>query len=47
MSGGERTLSITELDEKTVLRLVAVSPSVTSQALMKTVSEARALARDY
>lgn len=44
ISGGERTLSITKLDEKTVLRLVAVSPSVTSQALMDTVSEARALA---
>ncbi len=47
MSGGERTLSITKLDEKTVLRLVAVSPSVTSQDLMETVTEARALARDY
>jgi L-2,4-diaminobutyrate decarboxylase len=47
ISGGERTLSITKLDEKTVLRLVAVSPSVTSQALMDTVSETRALARDY
>lgn len=47
MSGGVRILSITKLDEKTVLRLVAVSPSVTSQAMMETVSEARALARDY
>ncbi len=47
MSGGERTLSITELDEKTVLRLVAVSPSVTRQALMETILEARALPRDY
>ena len=47
ISGGERTLSITKLDEKTVLRLVAISSSVTSQALMETVSEARALVRDY
>ena len=47
MSGGRRTLSITKLDEKTVLRLVAVSPSVTCQALMETVSEARALVRGY
>ncbi len=47
ISDGERTLSITKLDEKTVLRLVALSSSVTSQAMMETVSEARALIRDY
>jgi L-2,4-diaminobutyrate decarboxylase len=47
MSSGERTLSITKIDEKTVLRLVAVSPCVTSQAMMETVSVARALVRDY
>jgi L-2,4-diaminobutyrate decarboxylase len=47
ISGGERSISITKLDEKTVLRLVALSQSVTSQALMETVSEARALARDF
>ena len=47
ISGGERTLSITKLDEKTVLRLVAISPLVTSQALMETVSEARSLVQDY
>jgi len=47
ISGGERTLSITKLDKKTVLRLVALSSSVTSQAMMETVSEARALVRDY
>ncbi len=47
ISGGERTLSITKLDEKTVLRLVAISSSVTSQDMMETVSEARALVRDY
>jgi L-2,4-diaminobutyrate decarboxylase len=47
ISDGERTLSITKLDEKTVLRLVTLSSSVTSQAMMETVSEARALVRDY
>ncbi len=47
ISSGERSLSITKLEEKTVLRLVAVSPSVTSQSMMETVSEARALVRDY
>jgi L-2,4-diaminobutyrate decarboxylase len=47
ISGGERSISITKLDEKTVLRLVALLPSATSQALMETVSEARALIRDY
>jgi L-2,4-diaminobutyrate decarboxylase len=47
MSGGKCTVSITKLDEKTVLRVVALSPSVTSRALMETVSEARILAREY
>lgn len=47
MSGGKRTLSITKLDKKTVLRLVALSPSVTSKILMETVSEARDLIGDY
>jgi glutamate/tyrosine decarboxylase-like PLP-dependent enzyme len=47
MSGGERTISITKLDEKTVLRLVALSPSVTSKALKETISEARKQVRGY
>jgi len=47
MSGGERTISITKLDEKAVLRLVALSPSVTSNELMKTISEARKQVREY
>ncbi len=47
MSGGERTISITKLDEKTVLRLVAISPSVTSKALKETISEARKQVRGY
>ncbi|GAJ14353.1 unnamed protein product, partial [marine sediment metagenome] len=45
--GGERTTSITKLDEKTVLRLVALSPSVTSKILMETISEARKQVRGY
>jgi len=47
MSRGERTISITKLDARTVLRLVAISPSVTSNELMETISEARKQARDY
>lgn len=47
MSGGKRTISITKLDDKTVLRLVAVTPKVTCQSLMQTVSEARELAQEY
>ncbi len=47
MSGGKSTISITKLDDKTVLRLVAVTPRVTYQSLMEAVSEARALAQDY
>lgn len=47
ISGGKRTISITKLDDKTVLRLVAVSPKVTCQSLMESVSEARELAQEY
>jgi len=47
MSGGRRTISITKLDDKTVLRLVAVTPKATCQSLMETVSEARKLAQEY
>lgn len=47
ISGGRRTVSITKLDEKTVLRLVAIQPSVKSDTLMETVSAARALCREY
>ena len=47
MLGGKHTISITKLDERTVLRLVTVSSLVTCQALMETVSEARSLAKEY
>ena len=47
MSGGKRTISITKLDDKTVLRLVAVTPRVTRQMLLETVTEARAIAQEH
>ncbi len=47
MSGGKRTISITKLDDKTVLRLVTVTPKVTSQSLMETVFETQELAQEY
>jgi len=43
----KRSISVTKLDDKTVLRLVAISPSVTSEALMETVSNARKIAGEY
>ncbi|KPK87106.1 hypothetical protein AMJ80_12450 [bacterium SM23_31] len=43
----KRSISVTKLDDKTVLRLVAISPSVTSEALMETVSNARKMAGEY
>ena len=47
MTGGKHTLSITKLDDKVMLRLVAVNPRVTSLSLMKTVSEARTVVQEY
>jgi L-2,4-diaminobutyrate decarboxylase len=47
MTGGERSISMTKLDHKTVLRLVAISPSVTNEALMETISDVRTLAAEY
>ena len=46
MAGGERSISVTRLEGNTVLRLVAISPSVTQQALMATTSHVRAVARE-
>lgn len=43
----KRSISITKLDNKTVLRLVAISPTVTSEALMETISIVRKLAGEY
>lgn len=47
MAEGRRSISLTKIDNKTVLRLVAISPSVTSEALMETISDVRALAGEY
>jgi L-2,4-diaminobutyrate decarboxylase len=47
MAAGERSISVTRLDGNTVLRLVAISPSVTQQALMDTITHVRAVAREY
>jgi L-2,4-diaminobutyrate decarboxylase len=47
MTEGKRSISMTKLDNKTVLRLVAISPSVTGEALMETISNVRTLASEY
>ncbi len=44
---GKRSISITKLDDKTALRLVAITPSVTERALMETIAAVRALAKEY
>jgi L-2,4-diaminobutyrate decarboxylase len=44
MADGKRTISMTRLDNNIVLRLVAISPSVTAEALMETILEVRNLA---
>jgi L-2,4-diaminobutyrate decarboxylase len=41
MNGGNRSLSMTTLDGKTVLRLVVISPAVTAEALMETLAAVR------
>ncbi len=41
---GRRSISMTRLADRTVLRLVALSPSVTFEALKETISDIRALA---
>lgn len=47
MSEGKRSISLSKLDNKTILRLVAISPSVTNKALMETISNVKALAGEY
>jgi L-2,4-diaminobutyrate decarboxylase len=47
MSEGKRTISKTRLEKKTVLRLVAISPSLTAGDLMETVGYARSLAEKF
>lgn len=47
MASGERTISMTRLDGRAVLRLVAISPEVTLEALMETISAVRSVAGEY
>ncbi len=47
MAERERTISLTKLDDKVVLRVVAISPVVTTAALMETISIVKALAKEY
>ncbi len=47
MSEGKRSISLSKLDNKTILRLAAISPFVTNKALMETISNVKALAGEY
>jgi len=44
---GKRFISMTRLGDKTALRLLAISPSVTSRALMDTIVTTRRIANEY
>lgn len=44
---GKRSISMTRLRNKAVLRLVAISPSVTAQSMLATIDVARDLAEEY
>ena len=44
---GKRQISMTSLDDTMVLRFVAISPRVTVDAMMDTVSRARRLAQEF
>lgn len=46
LSEGKRSISMTQLDGKTVLRFLAISPVVDCNALMETVSAIRELAKE-
>ena len=46
-TGARRSISMTRLGDKTVLRLVALSPEVTEQSMRETIDLARSLAGDY
>ncbi|MCP5107407.1 MAG: aspartate aminotransferase family protein, partial [bacterium] len=47
MDEGKRSISITKLAGKNLLRLVAISPAVTFAALRETISVVRSLTSDY
>jgi L-2,4-diaminobutyrate decarboxylase len=44
MAEGRRTISLTQMDGRTVLRLVAISPAVTFESMKETVAEVRRIA---
>jgi glutamate/tyrosine decarboxylase-like PLP-dependent enzyme len=47
LTEGKRSISMTRLNGKTVLRLVAIAPSVTEGALLETIGVVRSLAQEY
>jgi L-2,4-diaminobutyrate decarboxylase len=47
LAEGKRLISITKLDGRAALRLVAISPNVTSEAMLDTVAEARRIAESF
>ncbi|MGD2090678.1 MAG: aminotransferase class V-fold PLP-dependent enzyme [Candidatus Aminicenantes bacterium] len=47
LSEGKRSISISKLGNKTVLRLVAVSPSLTIDALLETIANIRTIGAEY
>jgi L-2,4-diaminobutyrate decarboxylase len=47
LRGGKRSLSISEIDGKTCLRIVAISPSVTVEAVKETLLEVRQIAGSF
>lgn len=46
LADGQRTISITRFDNKTYLRLVAISPSVSEKSMMETITVIRATAQE-
>jgi glutamate/tyrosine decarboxylase-like PLP-dependent enzyme len=47
LAGGQRSISMTKLDGRTVLRFLVISPQVTSEVLLETISIVRTLVEDY
>jgi glutamate/tyrosine decarboxylase-like PLP-dependent enzyme len=47
LAGGRRSISITQIDGRAVLRLVAISPGVTFEDVVETVEEVRTAAESF
>jgi glutamate/tyrosine decarboxylase-like PLP-dependent enzyme len=47
MKEGRRTISMTQLDGRKVLRLVAISPSVTVETMKESLVAVRSIAGDF